>query len=324
MSKRTCYLFTFLSVFLLLIVSCQKDVPVNLIIEPKDSVAVFSLLSSDSACYPPVINGNFLEGKELTSNEYIQVEVNVSKAGKWIFATDTLNGFLFATGGMFTDTGKQVIKLNAFGTPSAAGNYFFSLTTGSLKRFFPISVLKNDVLIESVSLKSYFKANIGGVNYYTEAPTIGPDNIPYGGGGADTTFFSSYVSPGIFPNPPGTGTLTLQKGLMYHFLTSSEADFKRFFQPGFYPFAANRCNFYMYAGLTIFWSTSEGTWSTLKTFADQKGSSFAITGIEDGHDSKGHYYVKVTSRFNCKLYKLGGNEVTELKEGEAVSFFIRP
>ena len=313
-----------LFLFSLLIAGCEKEISGNGDIQPVDSSAVFDLAALDTVCPALVTNGNFLEGKKLTASENLQIEVVISKAGKWAFSSDTLNGFSFSGSGTFANTGKQLITLNAIGTPVTTGNFYFSISKGSLKRFFTISVLKSDIPIETVPLKSYFKGTIGGVQYYVEAPTIGPDNITYGHAGGDTASFVSFVGPGIFPNPPGTGTISLQKGFIYNYSTSTEADFKNFFKPGAYAFSTKKCTNAIYPGIILSWSDANNQgWVTLKEFGDQTGSFFMITGIEEGHDNKGHYFVKARSRFNCKLYNLRTDEMKELTDGELVSFFIR-
>lgn len=322
--------FLLLCLYGLLIASCEKEASnKRVVLEPVDSSSVFNLVASDSACMITIVNGSFFngsffEGKPLTRNQNIQIEVIISKAGKCSFSTDTLNGFSFAESGVFADTGKQLITLNARGTSVITGNFFFSLTKGSLKRFISIAVIKSDIFIETVPLKSYFKGTIGGVKYYVEAPTIGPDDIPYGRGGRDTVSFSSFLGPRTYPNPPGTGTISLQKGFMYNYSTSMEDDFKHFFQPGAYAFNANKCPNIFFPGIILFWNDSDNQgWGTQKVFGDQTGSSFTIVGIEDGHNNKGNYFVKVKSRFNCKLYNLRSGEMKELTDGELVSFFIK-
>ena len=308
-----------LCLFALIILGCQKEDSGD----NADPFAVFNLAASDSACIAMTLNGNFLQGKQVTTNENLQIQVVISKPGKWSFSSDTLNGFSFSGNGNFTDTGKHLITLAASGIPASTGNYVFSMTKGSVKRSVSIAVVKSNVVIESVPLKSYFKGTIGGVEYYVEVPTVGPNDIPYGQGGGDTASFSSFVGPGIFPNPPGTGTISLQKGFLYHYNSSTEADFKNFFKPGAYPFSAKKCAG-IFPGVILAWTDSNNEpWVTLKDMADQAGSSFTITGIEDGHDNKGHYFVKVISKFNCRLYNFRSSETKELKNGELVSFFIK-
>src|SRR5687767_15518468 len=109
----------------------------------------------------------------------------VSKAGEWSLSSDTINGISFAGSGTFQDTGKALIALNALGTPLKPGNFFYSLTQGTFKLFISVTVLKSNVLFDTVPLESYFKATIGGINYYSKAATIGPENVTYGRGGAE-------------------------------------------------------------------------------------------------------------------------------------------
>lgn len=313
--SRLCFFFCLCSSVM---ISCEKETSED----PVDPKAIFNLIVSDSACAAVVLNGQFFEGKLLTAVQNLQLPVYISKTGKWSFSTDTINGFSFAGNGEFIDTGKQMITLNASGIPSSAGTMFFSVTTGSTKQLIPVSVIKDNITPETVPLRSYFHVTIAGVKYYVESPIIGPDNIPYsGGGGKDTASLGSAVGPGIYPNPPGTGTISLQKDFLYGFLSCTEADFKKFFQPGSYPYRATLCG-HVLPGVTIFWNDSNNQiWTTQKEFGDQGGSYFTITGIEDGHDSDGIYFVKVRSRFRCKLYGLRTSQMIELTDGEMVSYF---
>ena len=286
-------------------------------------MAVFNLLAGDSACGATILNGNFFEGKQLSAGQNLQVPVYIFKAGKWSFSTDTLNGFSFAGSGEFTDTGRHLITLTASGIPTATGTIFFSAATGSTKQLISVSVLKENITLETVPSKSYFQATIAGVKYYIVSPIVGPDNVPSSRGGVDTVSFGSAVSPMIYPNPPGTGTITQQKGYLYGFSTSTETDFKNFFQPGSYPYSAKICGQAL-PGMIIFWNDSDSQgWTTLKEFADQSGSHFTITGIEDGHDSKGIYFVKVRSRFKCRLYGIRTTQMIELTDGEMVSYYFK-
>lgn len=325
MTKQTKSLLILLCVFCLLIASCEKGTSDEIIPEPSDSLAIFDLIASDSTCAITPIIGTFLEGKPLSGDQKIQIEVNISKTGKWSFSTDTINGFSFSGSGVFEDTGKHVITLTALGTPVTTGNINFSITRGSFKRTFSIAIVESNITIETPLSKCLFKATIGGVKIYVVPLNAGPDNIPYGGGGKDTASFSSFLGQDLHPYPAGTGAISLQKGYMYNFLTSTEADFKNFFKPGAYPFYTNLCSHFLFSGMILFWADSDDqTWTTFKEFQDQAGSSFTIVGIEDGHDNKGIYFVKVKSRFNCKLYNMRTGEIQELTDGELVSYFKKP
>lgn len=308
-----------------LLTSCEKETSPAAVVPPTDTLATFALTFADEACAIAPTTGTYVVGAPLAADAGFSVEVAVRKAGQYKLTTDTLNGYWFSTSGTFTDTGVQTVTLAASGTPVQAGLNYFSLTAGGVKRLVSQAVLATQRATEPVPSQSYFKGTIGGVAYTVMAPTDGPDDIPYGYGGTDTASFVSYVGPRISPTPVGSGTLSLQKGLFYHFAGSTEQQFKDFFKPGSYPFYLNKCPHDAMPGVIIFWSDADGqSWGSLQTLGNQDGSSFQIVGVEDGHDNKGHYYVKVRSRFNCKLYNLDTQEQVALTDGEMVSFFIRP
>ena len=320
-----CLIFCFQG---LVMTSCQKvaDYVDGQHVKPAvDSLAEYELTASDSACSPIETNGNFLVATSLTGSENVKLEVNVTKAGKWQYSSDTINGFSFSASGTFTNTGKENIILNGSGTPLSPGNYMFSLKKASSVLHVSIAVLEGDITVEGVPLKSYFKGRIGGIDYNVVVDIDGPDNIPYGfGSRGDSMSFASFLTPGIYPNPPGSGTVSLQKQFIYPFSTSTDAHFKAFFKPGAYPFVPSKCLNLGYSGIILSWVDSDGNeWDTIREFGDQSGSSFKIVGIEDGYDSQGRYFVKVKSRFNCKLYLRPGGQMQELTNGEMVSFFKR-
>jgi hypothetical protein len=309
----------FLVFFLVCVVaaSCEKEIASL----PEEVPSLFNLPAPGAAGFHIVTGSDFIVGRSLTGNEMVEAQTRVTRSGNWSFSTDTLNGFYFSGKGSFTDTGKQVISLKAGGMPASPGNYKFTIKKDSLKTDFIISVLKGDVALEPVPFKRYFKGIIGGITYYVEEPLPGPDDIVYSSGGSDTASFGGYVSPGIYPNPPGTGTLSLQKNFIYNYYTSTLADFKKLFAPGAYPLAIRQGNT-ISAGLIIYWSDSDSVvWSTMMEGMNQEGSSYAITGIEEGYDKKGIYFVKVKSKFNCKLYNMRTKEMKELQDGESVTYF---
>lgn len=294
-----------------------------------NSTALFNIAITESDCAAITLHGNYLDSVPLTTNETISVEVDVIQAGQWSFSTLTLNGFYFSGSGSFEKTGKQTLVLNGAGTPLSPGNYRFRLTDTSSATFL-ISVLKHDVVEETIGQKSYLRAIINGVEYNFEASLPGPDNIAYGYGSGvgDEIGFSSFLVGGTYPSIPGPGVLSLQKNYLYDFSSSTEADFKNFFTPGAYPFVSpGSCNMSdITPGILIFWveSASGEAWGTRMRSANQEGSSFTIVGIEDGHNLAGDYFVKVKSRFNCTLYNNASGEAIALTDGEMVSYFIRP
>lgn len=294
-----------------------------------NSTALFNIAITESDCAAITLQGQYLENIPLTPNETLSVEVDVIQAGQWSFSTLTLNGFYFSGSGNFEKTGKQTLVLNGAGTPLSPGNYRFRLTDTSAVTFL-ISVLKQDVVEETIGQKSYLRATINGVAFNFEASLPGPDNIAYGFGSGvgDERGFSSFLVGGTYPSIPGPGVLSLQKNYVYNYSSSTEADFKNFFAPGAYPFVSpGSCNMSDNTpGILIFWaeSASGEIWGTRIEPASQEGSSFTIVGIEDGHNLAGNYFVKVKSRFNCTLYNHVTGDAIALTDGEMVSYFIRP
>jgi hypothetical protein len=300
----------------IIISSCQKVAT-----EPENAAAIFNFLPSDAACGITALNGTFLEGRQLTDQERIQIELMVVKPGEWSLSSDTLNGLSFTGSGKFEDTGRTLITLTAMGSPLQPGNYLYALEEDTSKLFISVSVLKSSIISESVPLESYFKATLGGVPYYSKAAIVGPENVTYGRGGVDKVSFSTFVGQNNYPFPAGTGAASLQKGFLSGYPTSTEADFKNFFKPGAYPFAT-RCGSNVSSGIMLFWTDANRQgWRTFKEFAHQTGSYYTIVGIEDGHDSKGIYFVKVRAKFSCKLYHPTTGEMVELTNGEMVSYF---
>jgi hypothetical protein len=140
--------------------------------------------------------------------------------------------------------------------------------------------------------------------------------------GSDTTSYSSFIYP-PWPNPPGTGSLSIQKQF-FNAATGTEADFKAFFKPGAYPIVYRDCVEKDFsAGIWIGWVDDDLVGWYVKLGEDQEGSYFKILGAEDGHRMDGKYYVKVKAKFTCKVYKETDSEMKQLKDVEVISYFIK-
>src|SRR5688572_5505388 len=98
---KTLILSLYISGFL--ISSCQKVAP------ELENAAIFNFLPSDAACGITAFDGSFLEGKKLSDQEKIQLDLIVLKAGEWSLSSDTINGVSFTGSGTFPDTGRTSI-----------------------------------------------------------------------------------------------------------------------------------------------------------------------------------------------------------------------
>ena len=104
--------------------SCKKELSYE---QSKDKAA--GSLQSDltGECLPKNVNGAFVEARALTSNEFIEVDIDVSTTGSYKISTDTLNGYYFSATGNFTSTGTNTVRLQGRGTPITAGADLFTI-----------------------------------------------------------------------------------------------------------------------------------------------------------------------------------------------------
>lgn len=108
--------------FLLLIVSCQKEVSFE---QGKSSRG--SLQNSSGDCLPKTIAGIYTSSKALLDSNYIEVTVDVTQTGRYSIFTDTLNGYSFKASGNFTMTGANTVRLKGSGTPASTGTDNFTV-----------------------------------------------------------------------------------------------------------------------------------------------------------------------------------------------------
>lgn len=83
---------------------------------------------ANGECLPKTVNGVYEAGTALNStNNYIDVQVNVNKAGAYTVFTDTVNGNFFRATGNFATAGLNTIRLLGSGTPVNAGSFFYEV-----------------------------------------------------------------------------------------------------------------------------------------------------------------------------------------------------
>jgi hypothetical protein len=112
----------------------------------------------------------------------------------------------------------------------------------------------------------------------------------------------------------------VSKGLMHHYTSATQAQFKAFFAPGDYPYAPG--SFSLGDGVAVTWTDTNGEyWDTRDGRVDQNGSTFKIISVEDAPDVTGTFYVKVKMQFTCKLYNVNTGAMKQLTNGEIVVYF---
>ena len=95
---------------LLFFTACQKEVSYE-----TGSTPSAGSLQSDVAgdCLPKTLAGVYEEAKPLDpSTNFLDVQVNVTKAGSYTIYTDTLNGTYFRATGTFASAGTNTVRLS--------------------------------------------------------------------------------------------------------------------------------------------------------------------------------------------------------------------
>ncbi|MDR3716808.1 MAG: hypothetical protein P4L51_28705 [Puia sp.] len=113
---------------IILILSCGKESSYE---KPLSSSSSGSLLSPFGDCLPSSSYGVFKTGSTLTAANYIEIQVSVTKTGKYLISTDTVNGFSFKGQGVFSSTGVDTVRLAGTGKPAAKGTSTFHFTYDS-------------------------------------------------------------------------------------------------------------------------------------------------------------------------------------------------
>ena len=136
-------LLFWLSLVIILIVSCQKE----LSFESSNSPAKGSLQADISGdCLPKTVNGSYAPGTALTpATNNIVIRVAVTKIGRYTITTDTVNGYYFNATGNFTSIGNADVTLRGNGTPFAAGVNNFLVSFDSTYCDIQVTVASNAV-----------------------------------------------------------------------------------------------------------------------------------------------------------------------------------
>lgn len=102
--------------FFLVIASCQKEQSFE-----QGKVSKGSLQGTFGDCLNKTVAGIYTATKALADSNYIDVDVDVTEAGRYTIYTDTVNGYYFRGTGNFTTIGSATVRMKGFGTPGTAG-----------------------------------------------------------------------------------------------------------------------------------------------------------------------------------------------------------
>jgi hypothetical protein len=278
----------------------------------------FILVSTAGHFSDAVVHGSYIEKKSLTLADFVVLTVEVIAPGTWACNTSMVKGFQFRNSGNFTTVGKQQIILIATGTPNSIGIAEFPLSIGTSICAFKVAV-NAATGTAPVQGEYYYKAIIGGINYFEAVTDPGDFEAGSGFDGVDEASINAAIYHTGEPMPLGVTAFGVTKGIMLGYSRSTDAQFKSFFAPGAYPYTDNGNK----NGILIGWRDKKGgSWNSFHTSIRQPASSnFKIISVEDSYDVMGNYHLKVRMQFNCTLFRVGTKEQLELKDGEFVGMF---
>lgn len=303
-------------VLALAISSCEKETSVENGVDnsggTQSGTAEYTLDGEPLPCITPLISGNYVVNTGLDISNTIVINVNVSIIGTYTIATGLINGIRFEGSGTFTATGPQTITLFGSGTPLAPiTSTYVPGTHGCSFSITPLTA------IVQPTGPIYYSASIDGTSYTETADPTNFSNEFGVSGTTDDKVLSSSIVPTPIPAPPNTTVFTIRKGILHSYTSVSNVTFKTFFSVAAYNYDADPSD-----GIEILWTDEAGNdWSTSYGSADQTGSNFNITSVED-EPGQTHYSVRVKATFNCKLYDGAGNE-KPLTSGQFTGVFSK-
>ncbi len=119
-----------LAIFLLAVFhSCQKEYSFETGATPSEGSLQ---VEAGGDCLPKAVGGVYEAGVALVaSDNYIEVQVNVTRPGYYTIYTDTANGISFRSQGFFNTPGLNTVRLSGRGTPVTSGITNFIVSYGS-------------------------------------------------------------------------------------------------------------------------------------------------------------------------------------------------
>ena len=121
--------------------SCSKELSYETSIVPAGTAATGTLKDTVTGdCLPIVVKGTYYNGIIPGDTNYIQITVNVKTTGSYNIQTPLQNGFQFAGGGVFNNTGLQTINMRVSGTPLSHMPTDFTITLDNSVCSFTVNV----------------------------------------------------------------------------------------------------------------------------------------------------------------------------------------
>ena len=109
---------------MIMFASCQKQLNFDLNEQSEGSLNTKNNLD----CLGDSVSGNYTKDIPLTEFNYIDVQTNITKVGRYLIYSDTVNGCYFRGEGTFSTTGSNTARLTGFGMPVDTGVKTFKIT----------------------------------------------------------------------------------------------------------------------------------------------------------------------------------------------------
>ena len=98
------------------------------------AAAVYTLSGTPNACAAATVAGTYTSGTVLNSSNTVTFSVNVTTAGSYTIASNTVNGISFSGSGTFTSTGPKTVVLTGSGTPINSGTSALAIAGANCSR----------------------------------------------------------------------------------------------------------------------------------------------------------------------------------------------
>lgn len=137
-------------------------------------------IGTGGTCANTSVNGTYIEGYPINTNNTITLNATVTNPGNWIIDTDTINGYSFSGSGAFASKGTQQVTLTGNGTPTTGQTDNFTATAVSSGGTCLFSVTVNTVVygdvINPTTGEKWMDQNLGS----SRIATSSTDEYAYG------------------------------------------------------------------------------------------------------------------------------------------------
>lgn len=131
--------------------SCLKDYSFE-----GNRSAGWLLKDANQNCNLITVTGSYIVGRSLGANNYLDVQVHVTRTGTFSISTRTINGYSFSASGNFADTGIVHLKLPGAGKPLLPGTNIITVSYDSSQCEASVQVLDSLSNIVQASNPDHF------------------------------------------------------------------------------------------------------------------------------------------------------------------------